>query len=185
MFTRYATEFANVNTSLAVKGAMVNLSVDAMLETPRGWMAVADLNPGDEVATLDGGFKPVSWISRTQPMLNGLLVPAGALGNCSDVILPADTLVGLEAPLTFEAESDHVSLPVAALEGLRGVRRPDAVGRYCSLGFDTEEMVWTQTGMLVHAHPIADAFFQTLGFADARGLISLIDAGHFEMQRAA
>lgn len=186
MFTRHTAEFAEVNSTLAVKGAMVNLGLDTMLETPRGWTAVSELAPGDEVATLDGGFAPLAWIGRSQPMTRGLLVPAGAIDNCSDVILPDDTLVGIEAPLSFEATSDHVSLPLVAFEGLRGIRRPDGdAGQFRILGFETEEMIWAQTGMLVHARPMADAFFQTLRFADARGLVSLIDAGHFDLPRAA
>ncbi len=185
MFTRHTAEFAEVNSSLAVNGAMVNLGLDTMLETPQGWTAVADLTPGTEVATLDGGFAPIAWVGRAQPMGHGLLVPAGALGNCSDLVLPGETLVGLEAPLEFDATSDHISLPLAAFEGLRGIRRSNAVGCFRTLGFDAEEMLWAQTGLLVHARPMADAFFQTLRFGDARGLISLIDAGHFDLAQAA
>lgn len=186
MFTRHTAEFAEVKSTLAVQGAMVNLGLDTMLETPNGWMAVSDLAPGDAVATLDGGFTPISWIGRAQPMTDSLLVPAGAAGNCSDLVLPTDTLLGIEAPLDYDATSDHVSLPLAAFEGMRGIGRGAiAPGQFRTLGFDAEEMIWAQTGMLVHARPMADAFFQTLRFADARALIALIDAGHYDLAQAA
>lgn len=185
MFTRYKSEFAEVNSALAIKGAMVNLGLDTMVETRQGWTAVAALNSGDEVATLDGGFAPISWIGRAQPAIGGLLVPAGSLDNCSDVVLPEEARIGVEAPLHFDAESDHVSLPLAAFEGLRGIRRPQGTLLARTLGFETEEMVWAQTGLLVHASPITDPFFQMLSFGDARGLIALLDAGHFELAQAA
>jgi hypothetical protein len=185
MFTRYAVEFAEVNTSLAITGAMVNLGMDTMVETAQGWTAIADLTAGDAVATLDGGFVPLAWVGDTQPVVDALFVPARALNNCSDIILPAETLVGIEAPLHFDAKSDHVSLPLAALEGLRGICKSDAALQFRTLGFASEEMIWAQTGMLVHARPMADGFFQTLRLAEARRLVSLVDAGHFDLPRAA
>jgi len=67
MFTRHKAEFAEVNSTLAVKGAMVNLDLDTMLESTEGWKRVAELAAGEAVATLDGGFAPISWIGRAQP----------------------------------------------------------------------------------------------------------------------
>ena len=181
MFARHEANFAAISTTLAVKGAMMSLSTETMVETDFGWRAVKDLKQGDAVATLDGGFVPLSWISDANATSDVYLAPAGALDNCSDVLLPGDTLVGIETPEGFDGvNSDTFSLPLKALDGTRGIRRaPGALANVRILGFENEEMLWAQTGMLVHARPIGDAFFDTLGFAEARAFAALDEAGHF------
>ncbi|THH38890.1 hypothetical protein E4Z66_04850 [Aliishimia ponticola] len=187
MFARHQKEFAEVKSNLAVKGAVISLGDATMLETRTGWMPVAELTRGDAVATLDGGFAPISWISEDRVARSAMLVPAGALDNCSDIYLPADALIAIEAPLDFqEAKSDHVSMPLSALEGYRGIRRDeDIVMTTRTLGFAEEEMLWAQTGLLIHARPMTDAFFQTLSFAESRAVLALIEAGAYPLTKAA
>lgn len=172
MFTRHNTAFADIQSTIAVKGAIASLSCNAMLETEAGFRAASDLQAGDTVATLDGGFAPISWIGQSAYAISAHLVPAGALDNCSDLYLPSDTLVGIEAPMGFEAASDLISMPVSALEGHRGIRPATGPVKACTIGLETEEMIWTQTGTLLHARPMTDAFFQTLRFAEARAVMA-------------
>lgn len=186
MFTRFETEFTSVTAAQPVDGAMLSLTETAMLETRTGWVPLSDLKAGDAVATLDGGFVPIAWISKDRTTRTAMHVPAGALDNCAAIDLTEDTRIGLEAPLDFDVESDHVSLPLAAFEGLNGIRRaPARTVLTRTLGLETEEMLWTQTGTLVHARPIAEGFFQMLSFADARAMLALREAGHFDGVKAA
>lgn len=185
MFTRHNAEFAEVSSTLAIKGALLTLSADCHLDTPNGWVPVAQLKAGDAVATLDGDFVPLNSAGRLKPANDAMLVPAGALDNSTDVILPNDTLIGLEAPLDFDAESDHISVPLSALDGVRGIRPSDAKLHVRTLGLDTEEMVWFETALLAHARPMNDAFFQTLNFAEARTMLALSRAGQINNAVAA
>ncbi len=179
MFTRHKKDFADVTTTLAVPGAMVTLCDDTMVETQRGWRAVRDLIAGDQIATLDGGFATVAFLGQTKACPDSITIAAHAFGNCSDVAMPLDTKIGFEAPLGFETATDHVSFSADALSGLPGITRSSAPHQMRVLGFEEEEMIWTQTGLLVHARPMGEAFFETLSFADARALLALQASGHF------
>ena len=176
MFTRHNTTFADIKSTIAVKGAIASIGCDAMVETEQGFKAAGALLPGETIATLDGGFVPVSWVGQSAYALTSHHVPAGALDNCADLDLPSDTLIGIEAPLEFEATSDMISMPVSALEGHCGIRPTKRPIKACTLGLETEEMIWTQTGTLLHARPMTDAFFQTLRFAEARAVLARFGA---------
>ena len=185
MFTRHTAEFANITSENAVNGALLNLSADTMLETTRGWMPVCELAPGDSLATLDGGFARIAWVHRSTAAEPGLFVPAGVLDNCSDLVLPASTRIGITAPIDFDAETDTLSVPLSAFEGTKGIKRHVATVDTFSVGLETEEMVWAQTGMLIHARPMSNPYFHALSFAEARALLALDHAGYFGQTRAA
>ena len=68
-----------------------------MVDTDRGFMEVRDLKPGDMVYTFDGGAQEVKAVKHSVPRLTTLMhVPAGALGNDTDLLLPSDQMVALE-----------------------------------------------------------------------------------------
>lgn len=180
MFTRHSTDFAPEYTRAAahaapgaLRGAMVSLLADTMLECTRGWCAVQDLRPSDTIATLDGGFVPLAWVRRALPGAV-LHIQAGSLGNCSDLHLPADARIGLAAPADFEAATtDMLSVPLRAFEGLRGIRKAPLDSPLCyTIGLASEEMIWAQTGMLVHARPLTAPFFHALSAAETRALLA-------------
>ncbi len=170
MFTRHSIDFADITSVTHAPGAMLSLSAETMIETQSGWTRAADLTPTDHLASLDGGFVPVAWLRRALPCA-AILVPAGALGNCSDLILPEDTHIGVDAPLNFEVETDMLSLPLRAFLGQNGIRLT-AASEFITLGLASEEMLWAQTGLLIHARPMSNGYFHTLCTAQARALIT-------------
>ena len=179
MFSRHSSQFTDVTSTLPSKGAMVTMTNDTYLETRTGWLPASQIKPGDAVATLDGGFADVSWVGRVKPSDDLFFVPAGVLENCSPLILPGDTRVGIQAPLNFDATSDHISLPLAAFAGTAGIcKTKRASVSMRTFGFETEEMIWAQTGSLLHARPMSDAFFHSLRFAEARAFLALYGPTH-------
>lgn len=186
MFTRFTQEFeANVVTP-AFSGAQLVLGDTALVETRIGWRAPSLLKPGMEVATLDGGFTPVRNVTRERQNIGAYFVPEGALNNCSALCLPEGARIGIEAPIGYDgATSDTLSLPISALEGISGIRQvtSDAGQMYC-LSFADEEMVWTNTGALLHAKTREDGFFHELSFGEARAFLHLKAVGHFDQDHA-
>lgn len=175
MFTRHTTDFAHVSATQAIRGAMVSLSAHTMLECERGWKTVEDLRPSDAVASLDGGFVPLAWVRRALPA-SALFVPAGSLGNCSDLCLPSDTRIGLTAPADFDASTDTLSLPLRAFEGVRGIAKQTHESPLSyTIGLTSEEMIWAQTGLLIHAQPMTRPYFHALSFAQTRALLAMRD----------
>ena len=117
MFARHRFDAASIPATPDLSGAAVTLSAGAFVETARGWTRASDVRAGDRIASLDGGFVPLAWIRRA-PATRCSLVPAGALGNCTDLALPADAFVGLDAPEHLGADStDILSAPLRALMG--------------------------------------------------------------------
>ncbi len=182
MFTRFIKEFENTIVLPAPAGADIILGDTAMLDTPNGWTSPTLLKPGMDVATLDGGFTLIRSIERVQHEPGLFFIPEGALGNCNALHMPGEAHIGFEAPLSYsEAQSDHLSLPVSALEGHFGVRRATSdVGQMYRMTLAEEEMVWTNTGCLLHARSAGASFFHTLSFGQARAFLTLLEAGHFE-----
>lgn len=174
MFTRFTTDFAEVSASQAVRGAMFSLSAETMVESQRGWKAVKDLRPSDTLASLDGGFVPLAWVRRALPS-STLHVPGGSLGNCDDLSLPSDTRIGLTAPLDFEpATTDTLSVPLSAFEGVRGIRKQTQHDQQSfTIGLASEEMIWAQTGLLIHAKPMTSPYFHALSFSQTRALLAI------------
>lgn len=171
MFTRYTTDFADITTPDGLRGAMLSLSEGTLVESQRGWRAVEDLRPSDRIASLDGGFVPLAWVRRAVQQA-AFFVPAGALGNCSDLSLPAEARIGLTAPGSFtDATTDTLSVPLRALAGLRGIRKHGlSAPRAYTIGLTSEEMLWVQTGLLVHAKPMTEPYFHALGPSETRAL---------------
>jgi len=186
MFTRHTAQFTDLTAQSKISGASALMAGDTIVETERGFARVSDLQPGDKIATLDGGFVALCWTDPEASAHPGFHIPAGVLGNCSDLRLHATTFVGLAAPLNYAADTDHLSLPIAAFEGTRGIRRlPPCDSRFFRVGLRNEEMIWTQTGLLTHARPLLGGHFTQLTFAAARALLALDDAGHFDREIAA
>lgn len=179
MFTRFSTQFANIETAAPVAGASLHLSADTRLETRQGWRRASQVLRGDEIATLDGGFVRIGWASRPKAAEEVFVIPASALGNCSELVLPLDAEIAIEAPMEFQSSSDHVILPLAAFEGQHGIHRETRPSLEVTLGFETEEVVWAQTGLLLYARPMTSPFFHSLSFAEARAMLALIDAAYF------
>jgi hypothetical protein len=164
----------------------------ARVETFRGWTPVEHLVPGDRVQTLDGGMRPLRAVTRHAVAADAaqrgphlIEIPGGVLDTCSELTVLAESRLLLDLPA---AEKRHgtplVLVPAAALEGWNGIRRiaPRPRMSAVSLVFEEEEIVFAQTGALIHC-PAPDAggfgalagsaFFETLDYAATRALLGL------------
>lgn len=188
MFHNHTKAFAQFEPAIipaAPAAARTTLGGDTLVETAQGWVAVRSLRVGDALATLDGGFAPITAI--TTPDMTGPLVcvPGGALSNCSDVTLPGDVHVGLDLPGHIH-DAPLVTAPLNALCGWRGIR-PTLAGAtdLATLHFETEELIYAQTGLLIHAAPGGETFFERLGYGETRAKIALLQARLAQPQRVA
>ncbi|MEX0302301.1 MAG: Hint domain-containing protein, partial [Leisingera sp.] len=138
---------------------------DTLVETEEGFKQARNVKPGDMVFTFDGGAQEVKSVKHAVPRLTTLMhVPAGALGNDTDLMLPSDQKVVLE----METAERLFGLPVVvtkliALAGYKGISAaaPERLGRI-HFEFEEEELVWAESGMLLPAGDAAEdsAFHQ-------------------------
>ncbi|APX11723.1 hypothetical protein [Tateyamaria omphalii] len=172
MFLNHDTAFADI-TPVATRRISAMLTAHTLLETEAGWRTVDALQAGAAVATLDGGFAEITAITKPDRAAPLVHIPGGVLSACSDISLPADAHVALHTPAGW-SDAPVVSIPVKALSGWRGVRPtlfhgPDLA----ELHFEHEEMIYAQSGLLIHAAPnTGDSFFPRLGYGDARAMLA-------------
>ncbi|MEQ3710616.1 MAG: hypothetical protein ABNH38_03930 [Tateyamaria sp.] len=152
------------------------LSAQTRLETTRGWASVDDLIAGDRVATMDGGFATITAIAHPKQRAPLVHVPGGVLSTCSDVALPADGHIALTPPARW-SQAPVVSVPIKALSGWNGIRPTLFAGPdLATLHFEEEEIIYAQTGLLIHAFDAtAVSFYPTLNYGDTRALLALLD----------
>jgi len=169
------------------------------VETAEGWKIVETIRTGERVHTYDGGLKAVKRIERTvygadvqDAFPEGLLmVPGGALDNCDAFYLLPEQHVLLESAIAEEVLGNATTLvPAAALENYRGITRvlPVDLIEVVTLLFDDEEVVYANTGTMMHCAPhkaagaamrgtMRSAFFNVLGLEQARAMIELMAEG--------
>lgn len=116
----------DLTLAIAIKGRAglaAGLYASTPVLTATGWVAMADLAPGDLVVTCDHGLTPVVETGpEPRAALWGVLFPGGALGNEDEVLLPPGQSVLVESPhaMPFTGEPQAL-VPAAALEGWRGI----------------------------------------------------------------
>ena len=152
---------------------------DTLVETDRGFVQVRDVKAGDKVYTFDGGCQEVKSINHSVPRLTTLVhVPAGALGNDVDLMLPSDQMVALELD-TAERLFD-VSLVMTRLISLVGYKGispalPERMPRI-HLKFQEEELIWAESGMLLQvAGDSLDSAFRKLSLTETRQILASED----------
>lgn len=168
------------------------LVAGTLVETAEGWQPVESLAIGQCVQTWDGGLQPLRRLEavRVAPGAGLIALPGGVLSTCSDMLLLPDQHLLVETGAAAEAlDQDVVLVPAAALDGYRGAavlrqRKPVEVIR---LGFEAEEIVYANTGAMLHcpAEGVAagqagrpalaprSEFFTALDRAGARALLGL------------
>ncbi|MCW1918471.1 Hint domain-containing protein [Rhodobacter sp. KR11] len=104
-------------------GLARGLYAGTVLRTPLGWAAIESLCPGELVLSRDRGLCPVVSLTREErPALWAVRIPAGALENTADLLLPPGQPVLVQTdfamPYTGEAEA---LVPASSLEGWRGI----------------------------------------------------------------
>jgi len=178
---------------------LTGLVAGTLVETETGWRPVETLRQGERVQTYDGGLQMVRSLSSTtlsggSVAAKGLLhVPGGALDNCEDLWLMDDQQVLIESEISEKLlGTATVLVPARALEGYRGIERlfggrPTEV---FSMGFEDEELVYGNSGVLFHCAPAAateaatSGFFTCLSAERAQALLSLIEADPALLPRA-
>ncbi|MEL7131769.1 MAG: hypothetical protein AAGK77_05080 [Pseudomonadota bacterium] len=175
MFLNHDTDFADITpvTTALPPSHAATVTAHTLLETETGWMTADALQAGDAVATLDGGFAEITAITKPSTAAPLVHIPGGVLSTCSDIALPADAHVALHTPAGW-IDAPVVSIPVKALSGWRGVRPTLFYGPdLAQLHFANEEMIFAQTGLLIHAASTSgDSFFPRLNYGDARAMLA-------------
>ena len=152
---------------------------DTLVETAEGFKQARDVKPGDMVFTFDGGAQEVKSVKHAVPRLTTLMhVPAGALGNDADLMLPSDQKVALE----MDTAERLFGLPVVvckliALAGYKGITAaaPERLGRI-HFEFAEEELVWAESGMLMPAgDSTGDSAFHHLSLTETRQVLASDD----------
>lgn len=156
-----------------------------LLETRSGWQPAEQLRPGDAVCTLDGGFATIASLRQRRLGVGPdqhWHIPAGSLNNCSDISLTRGQHVAImDAACDQLFGTPCVLAPITAMAGYRGITAAAArtSGIATELTFETEEIVYAQTGMLLHVPSgTQESFFRTLGYGETRALLTLMNRGH-------
>lgn len=116
----------DLTLAIAIKGRAglaCGLYASTPVLTATGWVAMADLCPGDLLVTADHGLAPLAATApETRQALWGVLFPGGALDNEEEVLLPPGQSVLIRSPhaMPFTGEPQAL-VPAAALEGWRGI----------------------------------------------------------------
>lgn len=161
------------------------LIAGTLVETATGWRRVEMLRVGDHVQTYDGGLRQLRQIDRAYygvadgvyPLQGVLHVPAGALDNCADLLVMPDQKLLVRSQLVTDLLGQlAVLIPATALEGFRGItcQAPKTLIEAVTLGFEDEEVVYANSGLLMHCAPKASGFFIELDHGRAVALLSLM-----------
>lgn len=176
-FTKNATPASFLRVLPAA--APVGLSGATLIETETGWKPAETLRIGTRVHTFDGGLATILGLDRA-PVTDSaaILIPGGIAGNCADLILPRGQTIlvdTLDDPSLPDAEM--VLVPSAAFTGLPGVHETRLTGEVITPMFADEEILWANSGTLLHCPSLAGpgfdgGFFQTLPVAQARAFLA-------------
>lgn len=195
-------ETQNTDLKTATATNMITTAVDAkpqndagliagtLVETAAGWRRVELLRAGDRVHTYDGGLRQLRRVERAYyGAENGgyeleqiLHVPGGVLDNCEALFLMPEQFLMIESQIAQELLGTlAVLIPGSALLGFQGItaHQPEGLLEAISLGFDDEEVVFANSGMLTHcaskgAVASGSEFFKTLDHWQAKALIHLM-----------
>ena len=133
-----------------------------MIATSRGWCAVEQLVPGDEVQTFDNGMQTIveitaedMWnedsVSLNDPL--PILIPAGARRNKSDVTGLPHQGVMVESENASDAMGDPLAVvPARVLIGVNDINTapPSSALTVFTLTFMSEEVIYADGGLLLH-----------------------------------
>lgn len=189
-FTRTAAAATITPVALLKAPATSGFTAGTLVETASGWRAVETLAIGMRVQTLDGGLCRVLGLDRRtlRPEADTALIrlEGGSYDACSDLVLMPgqhlliDTLADAEYP-----DEMAVLIPAAALIGRTGACRhfPARATEIITPMFAEEEVVWANSGVLLHCPAIgtgagrrpASEFFTRLETPAARSLLARRD----------
>jgi Hint domain len=183
-FSRTTTAFYPVETLLAP--VTTGLVAGTLLETSTGWRAVETLTAGDCVQTLDGGLARILRLDRrslpTSQDAPLLILQGGCYDACSDLLLlPGQHLLIDTLDDEISMGAPFALLPALALCGPQMRRhRPAAALEIITPLFADEEIIYANSGVLMHCPGIADgagrypedSFFPRLDITTARDFLA-------------
>jgi hypothetical protein len=180
MFIRHKDAFAEttqMSVALPKTDHVLALTANTVLETPFGFEEARNLKAGDQVASLDGGFVTITGAAPLSLSGQGVVIPAGVLGVSETTCLPAEAYVGLTPENGTIFEAPYLAAPAHALAGYKGIEKGAfEEDRGLVLTFGTEELIWAQNGMLLHAfNPRQSGFFERLDYGQTRALLASMD----------
>lgn len=182
--SRSATLFSPIETLLSP--VITGLVSGTLVETATGWRPIETLNAGDCVQTLDGGLARVLHLDRRNlppesetPVLR---LPGGLYDACSDLLLlPGQHLLIDTLDDTESAGAPFALFPALALLNAPAQRfRPQGHLDIITPLFADEEVIYANTGVLLHCPGLADganrypedSFFPRLDSRSARSLLA-------------
>lgn len=160
-----------------------------LLETDRGWRPVEQLRPGERVRTLRG-MAPITGTHRQPPDRSRIhwQVPAGQLGNASDLRLNAGQHLAVLSPACKRLfGASLVLLPVPTTTGYCGIRTVSGFTLRCgiALSFHDEVVVFAHTGTLLHVPGTDRATrHRVLSYRESRALLALLCGGNCRDRQA-
>ena len=136
------------------------LIAGTLVATEMGWQPVQDLQIGDRVVTFDSGMRPLKamrvstlWTAAAEAPVGlwPLHLPAGALGNRTDMLLLPDQPLLIESDAGEDLFGDAFTLvPAGALDGYNGITRtaPAREVTVVTLEFADDEVVYANGTLL-------------------------------------
>ncbi len=180
----------------ALRASMPNrrgIAAGTRVETWDGWKRVETLTEGDMVYVRDGGMRPILSVDRVyfrgrkslDTLSGSVLVPCGALQNCTPMLLLPDQHVLFETP---EAQAvlrtPFTLLPGHALCGHNGITaiRPQGPLEVVTLRFEEEQVIWANTGIMIHCPhdheavgPFQSSKYPVYDRQSTKALLGLVD----------
>ncbi|MEM6375962.1 MAG: Hint domain-containing protein [Pseudomonadota bacterium] len=137
------------------------LLIGTRIATTLGWRAVEALTPGERVLTFDAGLQRIAHVARIKLWeqsegcpggLRPLLLPAGVIGNRSEIqVLPGQGVM-IESDVAEELYGDPFALiPAQAVDDLPGLGRSEPQGgvEAIVLQFETPQVLFAEAGALL------------------------------------
>jgi len=158
-----------------------------LVETADGWRGAETLRMGDLVQSFDGGLAKVLAVDRRtlRPEMAQSLIamPGGTLDTCCDLqLLPGQHLLVDTLGCPALPDDAFALIPALALEGRMGCTRRYGLRdvEVITPMFATEEVLWANSGLLIHCPGIAygagrrpdSDFFPRLDVPTARALLA-------------
>lgn len=152
------TDTTTDDALLTLDARTTGMVAGTKVATGSGWNVIERIEVGQKVLTFDGGLQTVVAITRhmlvadTQDIASWpMFVPAGALGNLTDMTVLAHQSVMIESDTAEDLTGDPFALiPGTALIGFRGITqtRPTAWVEVIQLHFAQDEIVFANIGAL-------------------------------------
>ncbi|PRX31148.1 FG-GAP repeat-containing protein [Meinhardsimonia xiamenensis] len=141
---------------------LVCFAAGTRIITRHGEVTVERLQPGDEVLTLDNGFKPLRWVGstrlRTCERTAPIRIRAGVFGNSEDLFVSPQHRMLIRSPLAELLFGEHEVLVAARhlVDGERVDRVSGGVVSYYHLLFDQHEIIFANGAPTESLYPAPD-----------------------------